>query len=80
MSKSKDVDAYLQGELFAKAELATKLLHDIAWSKWTTDAMAARVNPICQQARELSYWLLSSDEWYTENEDGSEDNEQEGKQ
>ena len=27
MSKSKDVDAYLQGELCAKAELATKLLH-----------------------------------------------------
>ena len=26
MSKSKDVDAYLQGELCAKAELATKLL------------------------------------------------------
>ena len=39
MSKSKDVDAYLQGELCAKAELATKLLHDIAWSKWTTDAI-----------------------------------------
>ncbi|MEN2662167.1 hypothetical protein [Lacticaseibacillus paracasei] len=76
MSKSKDVDAYLQGELFAKAELATKLLYDIAWSKWTTDAMAARVNPICQQARELSYWLLSSDEWYTENEDGSEDDDE----
>ena len=26
MSKSKDVDAYLQGELCAKAELANKLL------------------------------------------------------
>lgn len=80
MSKSKDVDAYLQGELFAKAELATKLLHDIAWSKWTTDAMTTRVDPIYKQAREISYWLLSSDDWYTENEDRSEDNEQEDKQ
>lgn len=75
MSKSKDVDAYLQGELCAKAELATKLLHDIAWSKWTTDAMTKRAMPICQQARELSYWLLNSDDWYTENEDRSEDND-----
>ncbi|EKQ10712.1 hypothetical protein [Lacticaseibacillus paracasei] len=75
MSKSKDVDVYLQGELCAKAELATKLLHDIAWSKWTTDAMTARAKPIYKQAKELNYWLLNSDEWYTENEDGSEDND-----
>lgn len=76
MSKSKDIDVYLQGELCAKAELATKLLHDIAWSKWTTDAMTARVDPIYKQAREISYWLLSNDDWYTENEDRSEDDEE----
>lgn len=75
MSKSKDIDVYLQGELCAKAELATKLLHDIAWSKWTTDAMTARVDPIYKQAMEISYWLLTSDEWYTENEDRSEYND-----
>ena len=76
MSKSKDVDAYLQGELCAKAELATKLLHDIAWSKWTNVAMTTRVDPIYKQAREIGYWLLNSDEWYTENEDGSEDDDE----
>ena len=75
MSKNKDVDVYLQGELCAKAELATKLLHDIAYSRWTTDAMTARVNPICKQAREISYWLLNSDKWYTENENGGEDDD-----
>ncbi|MCI0375455.1 hypothetical protein [Lacticaseibacillus paracasei] len=84
MSKSKDIDVYLQGELCAKAELATKLLHDIAWSKWTTDAMTARAKPIYKQAMELNYWLLNSDEWYTKNEYGSEDDEEndetEGKQ
>ena len=49
---------------------------DIAWSKWTTDAMTTRVDPIYKQAREIGYWLLNSDEWYTENEDGSEDDDE----
>lgn len=75
MGESKEVDAYLQGELCAKAELAAKLLHDIAYSKWTTDAAVERVKPIYRQAWDISYWLLNSDEWYAKNEDGSEDDE-----
>lgn len=77
MSKSKDVDVYLQGELCAKAELATKLLHDIAYSKWTTDAMTKRVTPIYKQARDIGAWILDSDEWYTKNEHGDEDDDEE---
>ena len=80
MSKSKDVDVYLQGELCAKAELATKLLHDIGCSKWTNDAMTKRAMPIYKQARDLGAWILDSDEWYTENENGIEDNDMERKQ
>ena len=34
--------------------------------------MTARVDPIYKQAKELNYWLLNSDDWYTENEDGDE--------